>query len=177
MVLVQLERYIVIKFIGALIILVSSIIWGCLSSQIPYKRYKNLIKIHSCLNTMKNEIRYSSDYIDDVLLKVSKISEFDYLFKTTTDFNKNIPVSDRWKKAIECDAPFLHLSKEDTETLKMFGLELGMTDREGQLKNIENTMSILKTLQVSAKNDYDNTSKLRKGLGVSVGLFAIILLY
>ena len=166
-----------IKFIGALIILISSIILGFLSSQIPYKRYKNLIKIHSCLNTLKNEIRYSSDYIDDVLLRVSKISEFDYLFKTTTDFNKNIPVSDRWKKAVECDAPFLHLSKEDSETLKMFGLELGMTDREGQLKNIENTMSILKTLQESAKNDYDNTSKLRKGLGVSVGLFAIILLY
>ena len=61
-----------IKLIGALTILISSIFWGFISSQTPYKRYKNLIKIHSCLNTMKNEIRYSSDYIDDVLLRVSK---------------------------------------------------------------------------------------------------------
>lgn len=177
MVRVQLERFIVIKFIGALTILISSIFWGFINSQIPYKRYKNLIKIHSCLNTMKNEIRYSSDYIDDVLIRVSKISEFDYLFKTATEFDKSIPVSGRWKRAIECDAPSLHLEKEDIETLEMFGLELGMTDREGQLKNIENTMSILRTLQEAAKDDYDNTSKLKKGLGVSVGLFAIILLY
>ena len=173
----QLERFTVIKFVGAGIIFISSLFWGFKSSLTPYKRYKNLIKINSCLNTMKNEIRFSSDYIDDVLIRVAKISEFDYLFKTATALYKSIPISERWKKAVTCDAPLLHLSKEDTETLKMFGLELGMTDREGQLKNIENTMSMLETLQSEAKEDYDKTSRLRKGLGVSVGLFTIILLY
>lgn len=166
-----------IKLIGALIILISSVIWGFASSQIPYKRYKNLIKISSCLNTMKNEIRFSSDYIDNILIRVAKISEFDLLFKTAASFDKSMPISERWKKAVISDAPLLHLSKEDTEALTMFGLELGMTDREGQLKNIESSMSILKTLQQSAKDDYDKTSRLKKGLGVSLGIFTIILLY
>ena len=166
-----------IKFIGAGIIFLSSVFWGFASSQVPYKRYKNLIKISSCLNTMKNEIRFSSDYIDDILIRVAKISEFDYLFKTATAFDKSIPISKRWKEALICDAPLLHLSKEDSEALKMFGLELGMTDREGQLNNIENTISILQSLELSAKDDYDKTSKLKKGLGVSFGLVTIILLY
>lgn len=148
-----------------------------MSSQIPYKRYKNLLKIISCLNTMKNEIRFSQDYIDDVLIKVSKICEFNFIFKTATTFDKTLPVSKRWKQALICDAPSLKLSSQDFEALISFGAELGMTDREGQLRNIENTMSILNTLQVSAKDEYEKMSKLKKGLGLSLGLFTIILLY
>lgn len=166
-----------IKLFGASIIFIFSTAWGYISSQIPYKRYKNLLKIISCLNTMKNEIRFSQDYIDDILLKVSKICEFDFIFKTTTTFDKTIPISKRWKQALTYDAPSLKLSTQDCEALIGFGAELGMTDKEGQLKNIENTVSILNTLQVSAKDEYEKMSKLKKGLGLSLGLFTIILLY
>lgn len=166
-----------IKFIGAGIILISSIMWGFLNAMSPYKRYNNLMKISLCLNTMKNEIRFSSEYIDDVLIKVYKITEFEYIFKTATLFDKSISISKRWKMAVVNDAPLLHLSKEDVEILSLFASELGMTDREGQLKNIENTLSHLNTLEHAAKDEYDKNSKLQKGLGLSVGLFAIILLY
>ncbi len=166
-----------IRFIGAALILVSTSVWGFLNSMIPYKRYKNLIKIIAALNAMKNEIRFSSDYIDNVLIKVSLITDFDMIFKTAANIDKALPISARWKKALQEDASSLHLSKEDYEVLAMLGAELGMTDREGQLKNIENTISMLEVLQNSAKEDYENMSKLKKGLGVSVGLFAVIILF
>ena len=63
------------KYIGALLIFTSSALIGFNSSLIPLKRYKNLYKISNCFNTMKNEIRYSSDYIDEILKKVSKIND------------------------------------------------------------------------------------------------------
>ena len=164
------------KFVGALLIFSSTTILGFKSSLIPLKRYRNLYKISNCLNTMKNEIRYSSDFIDEILIKVSKINDFPFLFKSTAEIDKKIPISSRWKKAVTADAPLLKLNKEDCESLIIFGQELGMTDREGQLKIIENILSTLDTLQQNAKEDYDKKSKLQKGLGISLGLFAIIIL-
>ncbi len=165
------------KYIGALLIFSSSALIGFKSSLIPLKRYKNLYKISNCLNTMKNEIRYTSDYIDEVLQNVSKINNFTFIFKTTASIDRKIPVSTRWEKAVLTDAPLLNLSKEDCEILIMFGHELGMTDREGQLKIIENLLSSIETLQQKAKEEYDKKSKLQKGLGISLGLFAIIILF
>lgn len=164
------------KYIGAILIFTSSALIGFKSSWIPLKRYKNLYKISNCFNTMKNEIRYSSDYIDEILKKVSKINDFSYIFKTTASFDKSIPVSKRWEKAVLTDSPLLNLKKEDSEILIMFGHELGMTDREGQIKIIDNLLSSLNTLQISAKEEYDKKSKLQKGLGVTLGLFTIIIL-
>lgn len=164
------------KYIGALLIFTSSALIGFKSSLIPLKRHKNLYKISNCFNTMKNEIRYSSDYIDEILKKVSKINNFAFIFKTTASFEKSIPVSVRWEKAVLTDSPLLNLKKEDSEILIMFGHELGMTDREGQLKIIDNLLSNLDTLITDAKEEYDKKSKLQKGLGISLGLFAIIIL-
>ena len=101
------------KFIGALLIFSSSTFLGFKNSLIPLKRYKNIYKISNCLNTMKNEIRYSSDFIDDILIKVSKINDFPFIFKTTANIDNEIPVSLRWKKAVLADAPILKLNKED----------------------------------------------------------------
>ena len=164
------------KYIGALLIFTSSALIGFNSSLIPLKRYKNLYKISNCFNTMKNEIRYSSDYIDEILKKVSKINDFSFIFNTTASIDKTISIAARWEKAVLTDSPQLNLKKEDSEILIMFGHELGMTDREGQLKIIDNLLSNLRTSITDAKEEYDKKSKLQKGLGISLGLFAIIIL-
>ncbi len=172
----QSEKSIVFKFFGAILILISAFIWGYLSSLTPYKRYKSLLKINSGLLAMENEIRYSSDYIDNILIKVSKIIDFDKLFLTCAEFDKTLSLSDRWKNSVLKDSIPLHLSKEDCEILIMLGAELGMTDRDGQLKNIENSISMLKTMQTNAKEEYQKMSKLKKSLGITIGLFVVIML-
>lgn len=164
------------KFFGAILILVSAFIWGYLSSLVPYKRYKSLLKINAGLLAMENEIRYSSDYIDSILIKVSKITDFDKLFLTCAESDKTLSLSERWRNSVIKDSVPLHLSKEDCEILIMLGAELGMTDREGQLKNIENTTTILKSMQKNAKEEYQKLSKLKKSLGITIGLFIVIML-
>lgn len=172
----QLEKYIVFKLFGAILILISAFSWGYLSSLKPYKRYKNLLKINSGLTAMENEIRFSSDYIDNILKKVAKIIEFDKIFLTCANYDKSLSISKRWQLAVENDYTALNLSKADCEILFMLGAELGMTDREGQLKNIENSISMLKTMQANAKEEYEKMSKLKKGIGITIGLFAVIML-
>lgn len=164
------------KFVGAILILVSAFIWGYLSSLTPYRRYKSLLKINAGLLAMENEIRYSSDYIDNILIKVSKIIDFDKLFLTCAESDKTLSLSERWRNSVTEDSVPLHLSKEDCEILIMLGAELGMTDREGQLKNIENTISMLKSMQINSKEEYQKLSKLKKSLGITLGLFVVIML-
>ena len=165
-----------IKYIGAMLIFASTYYWGFRSSLIPYKRYKNLMKINSGFLAMKNEIRYSGDYIDEVLLKTGKVIDFKKIFLTAAQMDKMLPIRKRWEEAVILDSPSLYFNNDDIEILNMFSQELGMTDREGQIKNIEHTVELIKHNINSAKEEYDNMSKLKKGLGISAGLFAIILL-
>ena len=164
------------KCTGAILILTSAFIWGYLSSLLPYKRYKSLLKINAGLLAMENEIRYSSDYIDNILIKVSRIIDFDKLFLTCAESDKTSSVSERWRNSVIKDSIPLHLSKEDCEILFMLGAELGMTDRDGQLKNLENSISMLKSMQGNAKEEYQKLSKLKKSLGITTGLFIVIML-
>ena len=172
----QSEKFIVFKLTGAILILVSAFLWGYFSSLIPYKRYKSLLKINAGLLALENEIRYSSDYIDNILSKVSRTIDFDKLFLTCAKTDKTLSISQRWKKSVLEDSSSLFLSKEDCEILIMLGAELGMTDREGQLKNIENSISLLKSMQECAKEEYHKMSKLKKSLGITLGLFVVIML-
>ncbi len=172
----QSEKFIVFKFLGSILILIATFSMGYLSSIKPYKRHKNLLKINSGLIAMENEIRFSSDYIDDILKRVARIIEFDKIFMTCASYDKQLPISKRWQLAVLNDYSSLNLSKSDCEILIMLGAELGMTDKEGQIKNIENSISMIKTLQDNAKEEYEKMSKLKKGLGIAIGLFAVIML-
>ncbi len=176
MVQAQSETFIVFKLLGSMLILISSFLWGYMSSLKPYKRYKNLLKISQGLMAMENEIRYSSDYIDVVLKRVANTIGFDKLFLSCASYDNSLPISKRWKQSVLNDYKSLELTDADCEILFMLGAELGMTDREGQLKNIENSVGLLKVLQESAKEEYEKMSRLKKGIGITLGLFAVIIL-
>ena len=90
--------------------------------------------------------------------------------------SNEIPLKRRWERAVLEDYKKLYLKKEDVETILLLAGELGMTDREGQIKNIKHVKKLVDVLQKEAKDEYFKQSKLLKGLGVSVGLFLVILL-
>lgn len=165
-----------IKFLGAILIFTGSVMLGFFYSYIPYKRYKNLLMVYSGLCSMESEIRFSKSYIDDILLKISKNLKFDYIFKTASDFKKDLPISTRWTLACKKDAKNLYFTNEDIHTISMLSYELGMTDKQGQLNNINHIKSLLNNNINSSYEEYKKQSKLTKSLGICIGLFIIILL-
>lgn len=165
-----------VKIVGGILIVLGTSILGFSASMMNYKRHKNLIKIIVGLTAMENEISYTKKPIDEVLKRVSEIIDFKEIFLTTAKMSNEIPLKRRWESAVLEDYKKLYLKKEDVETILLLAGELGMTDREGQIKNIKHVKKLTEVLQKEAKDEYFKQSKLLKGLGVSVGLFLVILL-
>ena len=165
-----------IKIVGGFLIVLGTSILGFSASGVNYKRHKNLVKFITGLTAMENEISYTKKPIDEVLIKVSEVIDFKEIFLTTAKMSDEVSLKNRWKRAVLKDSKKLGFTKEDVETILLLGGELGMTDREGQIKNIKHVKKLVDVLQKDAKDEYFKQSKLLKGLGVSVGLFLVILL-
>ncbi len=166
----------IFKITGSVLIVSGTGIFGLLKSVKLHKRYKNLVKLEACFVAMANEISFSNDCIDVILLRVSQICEFNKIFSSVAGLSHDKPLSQRWKESIKNDAQELYLSKSDCEILCMLAGELGMTDREGQLKNIEHIRNLLKQAVNEAYEEYARESKMLKGLGIMAGMFLVILL-
>lgn len=164
------------KLTGSVLILLGTSIWGFSYSNIYYKRHKNLMRFIVCLTAMENEISFTKQPIEAVLKRVSDITEFKEIFLTASNLSCEMPIKKRWELAVLKDSKRLYFKKCDTEIISMLGGELGMTDRDGQIKNIRHIKKLTENLESEAKEEYQKQSKLLKGLGVSVGLFLVILL-
>ena len=165
-----------VKIVGGILIVLGTSMLGFSASGRNYKRHKNLLKFITGLTAMENEINYTKKPIDEVLKRVSEIIDFREIFLTTAKISDEISLKKRWERAVLEDYKKLYFKKEDVETILLLGGELGMTDREGQIKNIKHIKKLVDVLQKEAKDEYFRQSKLLKGLGVSVGLFLVILL-
>ena len=164
------------KLMGAIFIISGTSVYGFVRAMKPYRRYKMLTKIDTALSLMINEISFTNSCIDDIFRHISESAGVDGIFKTTAQMSKDISLCERWLRSIKTDSDRLYLKKEDCEALSVLGSELGMTDRKGQIKNIEHTRIGIRTLINEAHEEYLRESKMMKGLGILSGLFFVILL-
>ena len=164
------------KIFGAILIIVSTALYGFRYSLLPYKRYKNLIMMQTGLDILENEILFSSDYIDDIFLRISRLLKCEQIFKTAAEFSKDISIGKRWEKALKKDRDKLNFTSEDCEVLSLLGAELGITDKDGQIKNIKHIKSLVNKQVSDAQAEYKKSSKLFKSLGIALGAFMVILL-
>ena len=163
------------KIIGSALIICGTTVFGLSRALLLYKRYKSLLKISSGLTVMENEINYTCDCIDTILCRISSIIEMNEIFYNTSAMSRDIPLKQRWKTAVEQDAASLRLTKHDCEIISLLGGELGMTDRSGQLKNIDHIKSLIDIQTSEAKQEYDNQAKMIRGLGITAGIFLVII--
>lgn len=166
-----------VKLFGAVLIIISGAVCGFLRSQIPCRRYKSLRAVYTCLEILENEIDFSLDSIGRIFMRISKLCEMDYLFKTAAEFSGEISVGERWKRAVDKDSEAMCLKKEDCETIKLLSQELGTCGREEQIKNIRHVKALLDKQIITAEEDYKKSAKLYKSLGVAGGIFIAILLF
>lgn len=164
------------KLIGGFMIILGTSLFGFLKAKIPHERYINLLKISSGFTMMENEINYTSDCIDEIFKRISDAIEMDEIFMTFVREENEISSGTKWINAINKDAKILGLTKSDADILKMFASELGMTDRCGQIKNIKHIKALLENCINEAYQEVMRQSKMIKGVGVSVGVFIVILL-
>ena len=120
------------------------------------------------INKHEEEIRNKvSFYGNDLLLNAfdnikTNFTNANYI--TDKDFNYN-----NLKKEIKID-------KQETDVILTFGTNLGITDRETQLSNIDECINDIQEVILKLKEEKNNKCKLYKCLGTFSGILIAVLL-
>lgn len=151
-----------LKMLLCLMIVVCSTLIGFTYSQKLHKRKAVLEKFVLELKNCHTQLQYTS-------------AQLPILFKNNFmnyTFCDDKPFSDQWNNMLD---NFRHiLNANDIEVLMSFATNLGTTDTDGELKNIELHTQMLKNNIVDASSDIERKSKLYKTFGLSLGVTIVI---
>lgn len=155
--------------------LVCACVGFCQSEKIRL-RYKNLCRLKTALGIVKTNIEFFCYDIGRALRETEEKAEVKGLFCVAAKNIAEHGVQAAWSMAVrECSGE-LSLTEDDEEALILLGARLGMTDTEGQKKNIDAVCAMLDTNIISAKENMDRYCRLYSSGGVMVGLFLAIVL-
>ena len=87
-----------------------------------------------------------------------------------------MPATEAWNKAIDETKENTNLNEEDIKIIKGLSKQLGITDIEGQISQIDITQNFLDTQIRQAQEEKEKNQKLYQKLGTTIGLVIIILL-
>jgi len=158
-----------------ILFLVCACVGFCQSEKIRL-RYKNLCTLKAALGIVKTNIEFFGYDISRALRATEEKTEVKGLFCVAAKNIAEHGVQAAWSMAVRECSDELSLIEEDKETLILLGARLGMTDTEGQKKNIDAVCAMLDTNITSAKENMDRYCRLYSSGGVMVGLFLAIVL-
>lgn len=164
-----------IKFAGAVFIILSASYIGFYRAEILRKRLMYLKNIKVSLNILESEISFSQNVLTRVFIRIDGIIDTNGLFSRAAEKMSRTGVKKAWCEAV--DSSDMYLKKQDKEALYIFGEGLGMSDKDNQLKNIRHTKDMIDSLLKEAENEYEKNAKLYRSAGFLTGLFFAVLLY
>lgn len=171
-----------VKMIGSLIVFIASSLWGYVQSQKYSKRPSELRTLQALFQMFENEISFLSNVLSDAFMKIYKCSDssVSLFFKSTVDSLNNetgINASEAWSRGVCDNISKTNLNYEDKEILISFGKLLGVSDLEGQIKNIRLTLNQIKIQEQKAEEQRVKNEGMFKNLGILGGLAIIIILF
>ena len=168
----------VIKYIILLLIFLSSSMIGRLLSKKYYYRLEELEEIKNALNLFKTKIKFTYSSIPEIFKEIAEDSNqnISKISENTIQNLKTMPATEAWNKAIDETKENTNLNEEDIKTIKGLSKQLGITDIEGQISQIDITQNFLDTQIRQAQEEKEKNQKLYQKLGTTIGLVIVILL-
>lgn len=171
-----------LKLLGSVIILAASTMGGLYFAKRYSDRPRELRILQQALLMLETEIVYGVVPLNLAMKHIGdRVSgSIRMVFR---EMSKNLQELDGastfecWKLAINKYFHLTALKLQDKEILMQFGLTLGISDREDQMKHIKLTIQNLATEELLAREDQKQYEKLSKSLGVLLGLLIVILIY
>ncbi|MBR6033937.1 MAG: stage III sporulation protein AB [Clostridia bacterium] len=150
---------------------------GFLVSQKYTKRESELKDFKSAFNLIKTKIRYTYEPLQEIFDDIAKNynSSIAYVFKQASNNMQTQNATDGWNKAV--NEAVISITKEDKRVVCSFGKLLGQTDSQGQINEIDLSLSLLDEQIEKAKIDKQKNVKLYKSLGVITGIAIVIVLF
>lgn len=163
-----------VKLIGAVLLIASSFSVGISMSKSLYRRRTFLKSFIVFIDNLATHIRYNTDDIFRLVSICSGSEElrcFDYFDKP-----HNEPFEKIWSKSVLTIPRAYALTKSDTDLLLEFGSQLGKTDIDGQLKHIKLYKTFFANQLSEAEEAISKKSKLYKTMGLFAGSAAALMM-
>lgn len=165
-----------IKWIGAVLVFISAFSIGFMKSRELSGREKSLKNLRTALNILESEIVFSSHYLKEALKRISDLCGCGGLFSDISDQMQKFSVMEAWNISLKKSQKKLFLKDSDIEILNILASQIGMSDREQQVKHITHVKLLLEKAEEDARHEYQTLAKLYRSMGIFAGLFIIILL-
>ncbi len=169
-----------LKMAGCLLILSASSLLGHLVAQTFSRRPEELRTMQSMLNRLENEIKFMSNLLSESFRRIctenSVVADIFLDAAGFMDTGERVTAQKAWEMSIKNNIKKTAFDKEDEKILLDFGQMLGVSDLEGQLKNIRFTLRQLEIQEKKAEEARRKNETMYRRLGVLGGLALIILL-
>lgn len=169
---------ILIKYIILCMIFGISTSIGILMSRKSVNRVIELKELKKTLNIIKSKMKFTYEPLGEIFYDVSNNSEgiISNIYNDASNMLKTMNTKEAWNKAIKKNEHKLNINTEDTNTILSLGKTLGTTDIDGQVSELDLTLSFIDTQIAKAEEEKNKNEKLYKSMGSIIGLAIVILL-
>ena len=169
-----------LKICGAILIIIACGIAGRLTAARLLRRLRLIQGLQNGLLALEREISYSATPLPQALVMAAVAGgEGAAVFKTSAHYlgtGEGLNPGQAWDQALAEVENAGTLTYEDRQVLQSFGLGLGLSDGEDQLKRLQLTRQRLGVLEGEAKKRWEKDGKIWQSLGWAGGLLLALIL-
>ena len=168
---------IIIKYIGFFLVFTVTFLIGYFWSKRYTERVGELKELQTALQLLETKIKFTYEPLPEIFSQMGETLQgrLGMLFRKIGIHLQQHTVEESVKIALS--ETQLNLKEEDIQIIKNLGRVLGKTDKEGQVSQIELSLTFLASQLKKAEEEEIKNAKLYKTLGATIGMaFAIILI-
>jgi stage III sporulation protein AB len=170
-----------LKIVGAACILGAAVAFGESKARFLEQRVRQLQQFQRSLKLLTAEISFSRSLLSDAFRNVSGQSEAPIreLYGCAAEIlsaGREQTAREAWEEALRRVSPQASFTASDREIIGSLGVSLGVSQQEGQLKQIQLAEQHLSFALEAAREDRQRQARLWRYLGFISGAALIILL-
>lgn len=171
-----------LKLVGATMVVAASGFGGMAVAGSYSRRPKELKSLRSALQMLETEISYGATRLPEALSQVARRCDgmVSFLFSRAAaelSSMSGITAGEAWEKSLESYYPGTALKPRDFSVLRNLGANLGISDKEDQIKHLRLAMDQIGLEVSGAEDEAARNVKLWSYLGFLCGIMVVLVLY
>jgi len=168
-----------VRLTGAICILVSAALWGEMKARSLGLRLAHLQHFQQALRLLSTEISYTATPLPRAFEVIGRringpVGEiFSRASRVMRDSNE-MGAGEAWRQSLKQGTGETYFNQEDLKIAEQLGISLGLSDREGQIKQIQLVSRQMEYALEEARQAKNKNERMWRYLGVLGGLALII---